>query len=147
MTGYLPSWAAEDPSRTDILPERLSTELIDLTHWSPFDGQPISIHNPAYANDDGRAGEAEASLLSGSITCYPYSEDVEERVPSANVRVVDDLWINNLTPDDIVALAVKLRAQADYFENDVAPALQRARSDWESHQHFRVRNHEQSAMS
>lgn len=133
VAGYLPSWAAEDPSKADVLPQRLLTELIDVAHWSPFDGQPVHIHNPAHADDDNRAGEAEDTVFSGNITCYPHSEDIRERTPYAGVRVVGDLWINHLTPADVVTLAAKLRSQADYFEKDVAPALERARSDWVAH--------------
>jgi hypothetical protein len=98
ITGYLPPWADEDPSDTDVPLEKLSVELIDLTHWQSFDGQTMHIHHPAHADGDGKAGEGEDTLFNGNITCYPYSEDLRERTPFANVRVVDDFWMNNSYP-------------------------------------------------
>jgi hypothetical protein len=134
VTGYLPPWADEDPSDTDVPLEKLSAQLIDLSHWKSFDGQLMCIHHPAHAAGDGKAGEGEDIVFSGNITCYPYSEDPQERTPFVNVRVVDDFWINNLTPDGLATLAAKLRAQADYLENNVAPTLEAFRRDWDAHQ-------------
>jgi hypothetical protein len=133
ITGYLPPWADEDPSDTNVPLEKLSIELIDLTHWQPFDGQTMHIHHPAHADGDGKAGEGEDTLFNGNITCYPYSEDLRERTPFANVRVVDDFWMNNLTPDDLTDLAAQLRAQADRLDNEIRPSLIAARTDWETH--------------
>ena len=132
LTGYLPPWADEDPSDTDVPLERLSIKLIDLAHWWPFDGQRMRIHHPAHA--DEQAGESEESLFDGHITCYPYSEDPQERTPYANVRVVDDFWLNNLTPEGLAQLATQLRTQADHLEKDVTPILEAARNDWAAHQ-------------
>jgi hypothetical protein len=134
ITGYLPSWADEDPSNTDVPLEKLSIELIDLAHWKPFDGQTMRVHHPAHADGDGKAGEGEEDVFDGTINCYPYSEDPRERTPFANVRLVDDFWMNNLTPENLTKLAAQLRAQADYFERDIVPALEGARSDWDAHQ-------------
>jgi hypothetical protein len=134
LTGYLPPWADEDPSETDIPLENLSVKLIDLAHWRAFDGQRMPVHHPARADGAGRAGEAEESLFDGHITCYPYSEDPRERTPYANVRVVDDFWLNHLTPEGLAKLAAQLRAQADHLEKDVTPILEAARNDWAAHQ-------------
>jgi len=134
LTGYLPPWADEDPGATDVPLEKLSIELIDLAHRRPFDGQRMRIHHPAHADGDGQAGECEESVLDGHITCYPYSDDPQERTPYANVRVVDDFWLNNLTPEDLTKLAAQLRAQADHLEKNVAPILEEARNDWAAHQ-------------
>lgn len=128
LTGYLPFWADEDPSESDVPLEELSVKLVDLAHRRPFDGQRMRVHNPAHA-DDVRLG-AEESLFDGHITCHPYSEDPQERMPYANVRVVDDLWLNHLAPEGLTELAAQLRAQADHIEGDVIPALEEARSDW-----------------
>ncbi|WP_329131104.1 hypothetical protein OG552_09205 [Streptomyces sp. NBC_01476] len=140
LTGYLPPWAEGDPSASDVPLEKLSVELIDLSHWMPFDGQPMRIHYPSYADGNGKAGESEEIVFSGNITCYPYSENLRERTPFANVRVVDDFWMNNLIPDEVAGLAAKLRTQADYLEKSVVPTLEAARSDWEVHQISRA-NH------
>ncbi|MFI5759117.1 DUF6907 domain-containing protein [Streptomyces sp. NPDC051569] len=136
LTGYLPPWADEDPSESDVPPEELSVKLIDLAHWRPFDGQRMRIHNPADA--DGAGLTVEESLFDGHITCYPYSEDPQERTPYADVRVVDDLWLNNLTPEGLAKLATQLRMQADHLEKDVIPILEAARHDWAAHQPARA---------
>ncbi|MFJ5608209.1 DUF6907 domain-containing protein [Streptomyces sp. NPDC093221] len=130
LTGYLPPWADEDPSDTDVPLERLSVTLIDLAHRRPFAGQRMRVHHPARAGDDGQADESEESLFDGHITCYPYSEEPRERAPHANVRVVEDFWLNNLTPEDLTDLAARLRAQADRLETELVPVLEEARNDW-----------------
>lgn len=132
LTRYLPPWADDDPSESDVPLEELSVQLIDLTHRRSFDGQRMHIHNPADADHAGLA--VEASLFDGHITCYPYSEDPRERAPYADVRVVDDVWLNNLAPDDLAKLAAQLRAQADHLEKDVTPILEEARNDWTARQ-------------
>jgi hypothetical protein len=134
LAGYLPPWAEGDPSETGLPLEKLSIELSDLSHWQPFDGQPMRIHHPAYADGDGKAGESEEIVFNGNITCYPYSENLRERTPFANIHVVDAFWMNNLVPDEVASLAAKLRAQADYLEKSVVPALVTARNDWDAHQ-------------
>jgi hypothetical protein len=132
LTGYLPPWADEDPSQSDVPLDELSVKLIDLAHWQPFDGQRMRIHNPAHADGAGLA--VEESLFDGHIACYPYSEDPQERTPYANVRVVDDLWLNHLTPDGLTRLTAQLRAQADHIEKAVTPILEAARNDWTARQ-------------
>jgi hypothetical protein len=134
LTGYLPPWAEEDPSATNVPLESLSVTLIDLAHWRTFDGQRMHIHHPARASDDGQASGSEESLFDGHIGCYPYSEDPKERAPYADVRVVEDFWLNHLTPEDLTGLAAQLRAQADRLEKDIAPILEAARDDWAAHQ-------------
>ncbi|WP_329175156.1 DUF6907 domain-containing protein [Streptomyces sp. NBC_01477] len=136
LTGYLPPWADEDPSESDVPLEELSVKLVDLAHWRPFDGQMMRIHNPAHA--DGADLVAEASLFDGHVTCHPYSDDPQERTPYADVRVVDDLWLNHLTPEDLTRLTAQLRAQADHIENDVTPLLEAARGDWTARQSGRT---------
>ncbi|MEU6848454.1 hypothetical protein ABZ901_00700 [Actinacidiphila alni] len=130
LTGHLPPWADEDPSDTDVPLERLSVTLIDLAHRRPFAGQQMRVHHPARTDVDGQAGGTEESLFDGHITCYPYSENPMERAPYADVRVVEDFWLNNLTPEDLTDLAARLRAQADRLETELVPMLEEARSDW-----------------
>ncbi|WP_329177308.1 DUF6907 domain-containing protein [Streptomyces sp. NBC_01477] len=131
ITGHLPPWAEQDPSDTNIPLGRLSLALTDVVHTQPFDGQTTRVHHPAHA--DGNPGESEDILLNGNITCYPYSDDPAERTPFANVRIIDDFWINNLTPDDLTHLATQLRAQADRLDNQIRPTLTTARTDWAAH--------------
>jgi hypothetical protein len=132
----LPPWADEDPSETDVPLEKLSLTLIDLTHWQPFDGQTMHLHYPAHADGNGKAGEGEGedTLFNGNITCHPYSENPAERTPFANIHIVDDFWMNNLTPDDLTNLATQLRAQADHLDNEIRPALTAALTDWAAHE-------------
>ncbi|CAG6394095.1 hypothetical protein NMG29_32380 [Streptomyces cocklensis] len=132
LTGYLPPWADEEPSESDVPLEELSVKLIDLADWRPFDGQRMRIHNPAHA--DGASLAVEESLFDGHIACYPYREDLQERTPYANVLVVNDLWLNHLTPEDLTRLTAQLRAQADHIEKDVTPILEAARNDWTARQ-------------
>ncbi|MFC4035061.1 DUF6907 domain-containing protein [Streptomyces polygonati] len=133
LTGYLPPWADEDPSDTNVPLEKLSLTLIDLTHWQPFEGQTMHVHHPAHADGDGKAGEGEDTLFNGNITCHPYSEHPRGRTPFANIHIVNDFWMNNLTPGDLTHLAAQLRAQADRLDNEIRPALVTARADWETH--------------
>jgi hypothetical protein len=77
-------------------------------------------------------GEQE-EVFCGTIDCHPYTNDPAPRVPVANIRIVDDYWITNLDPAELADIAAKLRAQADWLDNEVRPALAATRDDWTAH--------------
>jgi hypothetical protein len=124
-SGHLPAWADEDPSESDVPLNRLPLALADVCHRSAFDGQPLRVQSPASETPVER-------VLWGSIEVHPYAEEPASRVPVAQVAFVDDYWVNDLDPDDLTDLAVKLRAQADRLEHEVRPALVAARADWDA---------------
>jgi len=123
-TGYLPAWAETDPSKTGVPLDRLRAELSDLCHEAPFGGQFMRV-SPAGV-DPG----TDAVVLGGSINCSPYDQDPMSRVPVANIQVFDDLWIMNLDPPGVVAIAAQFQAFADLLIRKVAPDLAAARDDW-----------------
>jgi hypothetical protein len=124
--GYLPPWAEDDPSATDVPPQHFATELADITHHQPFPGQRMTV-----ALTDALG--TETVILSGSIDCAPYSEDPAARLPVVNLQLVDDYWLHNLDPDQLVTIATQLRTQADHLDHEVCPALIAAREDWTTH--------------
>ncbi|CAG6392343.1 hypothetical protein NMG29_25865 [Streptomyces cocklensis] len=124
--GYLPPWAEDDPSATDVPPQYFATELADITHHQPFSGLGMTV---SVTDVPG----AEAVILSGSIDCAPYSEDPTARLPVVNLQLVDDYWLHNLDPDQLAAIATQLRTQADHLDHEVRPALITAREDWTTH--------------
>jgi hypothetical protein len=125
-SGYLPPWAEYDPSRTDVPVEQLETTLADVAHWAWFSGQSMRI-----ATDDGPG--TNTVILDGSIDCHPFAENPDARIPVVNLQIIDDYFINNLNPDGLAVIAAKLRAQAEYLDHEVRPALIAARTDWATH--------------
>ncbi len=126
VSGYLPPWAAEDPSEVDVPIEHLAARLVDVHHYADFDGQ--TLRRVRTTQDGGEPGTLH--LLSGSIDCVPYAADPEPRVPTVTVNVTPECWLSELGPADVLALAEQLRAQADRLAYEVHPALLGARADW-----------------
>lgn len=127
VSGYLPSWAEEDPSQDGVEITDLGTRLADIVHSTAISGR----YTPLSTTDAPAEGTV---ILGGSIDCWPYSADPVRRVPAANVQLVDDYWMHNLDPDQLREVIATLRAQGDYFEQVLLPALQAARSDWAAQQ-------------
>lgn len=129
--GYLPGWADEDPSESDLDPKLLEICLADLVHYRSFDGQTVTVDTGQSGAEDGRY-RGPAEILHGGIYCHPHSDNPAERVPVVNVEILEgsDDWMENLDPDGIADLAAKLRAQADRLDNEVRPTLIAARADW-----------------
>jgi hypothetical protein len=127
LSGYLPAWAGGDPSEPSCPANRLELHLEDLTHWAPFDGQPVPLCAPG---EPGMGPDRyEENLFNGSIACRPYSSNPAERVPLVNIAVVQDHVIENLDPNGVAGIAAKLRAQADRLDQ-VAQQLADAHADW-----------------
>ncbi|WP_333768737.1 DUF6907 domain-containing protein [Streptomyces sp. IBSBF 2435] len=128
VTGYLPTWADDDPTATDVPPDQLPVSLADVSHRADFDGQLLAVHNPASPN--GISEGTEERVLCGVLVCDPYAESPDPRVPVVNVAIVDDYWINHLDPDGLAEVVAKLRAQADRLDHEIRPQLVAARADW-----------------
>ncbi|BBA99054.1 hypothetical protein RVR_5515 [Actinacidiphila reveromycinica] len=126
MAGPLPSWADCDPSEDGVPPTELPVRLSDITHHAEFPGQTVTVYSPSHAS--GRPCDIE--ILHGSIDCIPFAEQPACRVPVVNLRLTDDCWITDRTPDGLAALSAQLRSQADRLDREIRPALITARSDW-----------------
>ncbi len=131
-SGYLPTWAQDDPSQDGVPLERLPIALADIRHQATFEGQTMQIWNPATDRDETQT--EETAVLWGTIDCRPYAGEPQARMPVVNVAVVNDCWITDLDPDGVTDLAALLRAQADRLDHDIRPRLLAARTDWAEHQ-------------
>lgn len=127
VEGYLPAWAEDDPSQTDVSLELLSVRLADVTHWTEFEGQSVQVRS-ALEPDGERSGESQ--ILWGVIECRPFAEEPEARAPVVNLAIAEDLWIEGLDPAGLAQIAAKLRAQADLLDHEIRPRLVAARADW-----------------
>jgi hypothetical protein len=131
VTGYLPAWADDDPSTTQVPLGLLHVRLADICHRAVFEGLPLQVRSPP---SHGEAGQlAQEQVLWGTIDCTPYAEDPEPRIPVVNLAVIEDYWINHLDPDELTEIATALRIQADRLDHEVRPALIAARTDWTQH--------------
>jgi hypothetical protein len=126
VRGPLPTWAADDPSRTDVPPWRLPAELADITHYADMGGLIMSV---ARGQDPAEA----AAVLAVSMQCKPFPEDDEPGIPVVHIQITDDFWLKDLGPDAVADFGQRLRALADRLITTVAPALTAARADWARH--------------
>lgn len=127
VAGYLPGWAEEDPSASDVPLDKLPAVLDDVVHREPFDGQAVRLASGGYG-----PGE-EREVFGGAIECRPDPDEGRPAVPVAQVHVIEDFWINDLDPDALTKLAAALRAQADRLDHEVRPRLIAYRQDWAEH--------------
>ena len=126
VTGYLPAWAEEDPSRSGVRPDRLHIALADIFHQAEVGGLVLPVvHGPGPA--------VEAGVLVVTVGCKPFGEDDEPRIPVVNVQVVDDFWLRDLDPDAVAGLGVRLQGLGRHLVGTVAPGLAAARADWARH--------------
>ncbi|UWE10823.1 DUF6907 domain-containing protein [Actinacidiphila bryophytorum] len=123
-TGYLPGWAEEDPSRTDVPPGALRAAVYDVIHRAPFDGQLIRFAKGGY-------GQGESFwVLAGNIECIPEADADQPSDPVVNIHLIEDFWLSGLGPEELATFAAKLRAQADLLDRDIRPQLIACRADW-----------------
>lgn len=125
VSGYLPGWAEDDPSRAGVPLERLDVHLADILHAASFGGVRLPVVQ-------GSGPEESAVVLGAHIQCRPYDDDEALRVPVAYVQLAEDIWVRDLDPERLGEVAAVLRAQADRLEGQVLPALVAARADWEA---------------
>jgi hypothetical protein len=123
-SGYLPGWADNDPSRTDVSAADLHPEIEGIIHRAPFDGQAVQLL--PVESGPGKEGE----IFGGAIVCIPDSEGPEPAEPYVEIQIVGDAWFTGLGPDDVATVAAALRAQADRLDHDVRPRLIAYRNDW-----------------
>lgn len=129
ITGYLPSWATEDPSEADVPPEELAARLADICHFTEFPGQVLQAYSPGNATDAPQALE----IMRSSINCAPYSPTPALALPVATVRVAGEYWITDLDPTDLAEIVKGLRATADRLDHVVIPQLDDIRAEWTTH--------------
>ena len=128
MTGYLPTWAQDDPSKSGVAPDQLAVELSGITHEATFGGQFMRVCPGA--EDPGE----DTAVLIALIQCAPFAGDgTEARPPLVNVQVLDDFWIMNLDPSGVLEVAATFRSFADLLVNTVAPSLSAAHAEWTEH--------------
>ncbi|NEA73825.1 hypothetical protein [Streptomyces sp. SID13588] len=127
VSGYLPAWTEDDPSKTDLPDGKLHLRLSDVTHYQAFPGQPMVINTP-FGIDGGR-DIYEENVFCATITCSPHSPTPAHRVPTATITVVEDCVMEDLDPQGVTDVAAKLRAQADRLDQ-VAQQLADASTDW-----------------
>ena len=123
MTGHLPGWAEEDPSRAEVPAARLPAVLADITHHADMGGLIMPVSR---AQDPAQ----DAPVLAVSIECKPFPEDGDPLTPVVNVQVTGDFWIKDLDPAAVTDLGQRLQTLADRLVTTVAPALTAARTDW-----------------
>lgn len=128
VSGYLPTWAEDDPSEVGVPVEMLGIRLAGISHRSFFEGQFIYVVAP-----DAHGKPEEETVFECSIDCNPYGESPEPRVPVVNIQAFPEHWVLGLDPAAVAEMAAKLRAQADLLDNEVRPALIAAREDWAAH--------------
>jgi hypothetical protein len=131
-SGYLPEWAADDPSENVPLAQ-FGIRLSDLTHFADFNGQTVAqVRSPGAApGEPGRVGDEV--LLSPSIMCHPYAEEPERRMPFATVSIIDDYFVDCLDPAALTDFIAALETQVSRLRHEVLPALTSARADWLAH--------------
>ncbi|WP_329133262.1 hypothetical protein OG552_15425 [Streptomyces sp. NBC_01476] len=125
-TGYLPSWAENDPSDANLPLKLLTTRIADISHRRFFEGKKMLVVAP-----DAKGVAEEEHVLRGSIDCNPYADDPRARVPVFNIQLYPDYWLLGLDPEQVGEVAAQLRAQAELFDDTVRPALIDARDDWQ----------------
>lgn len=130
FTGYLPAWADENPTESDVPAEDLSFKLKDIMHSRCIQGVPLNVHTPSCCADV--AGVYGESLFSGHLSVTPHSVDPGEHLPTVSLQLVDDHWLQDLGPDELADVITKLRQQVDRLA-DVHAHLIQARADWATH--------------
>ncbi|WP_335970921.1 DUF6907 domain-containing protein [Streptomyces sp. CA2R106] len=129
VSGYLPDWAAEDPSEQDVPAEELATRLADVCHYREFPGQALQAYSPGNPSD----APEELEVMSSSITCAPYTPAPELALPVATVRVAGEYWMTDLDPAGLAEVIQGLRAVADRLDGVVIPQLNDIRAEWAAH--------------
>ncbi|WP_435178721.1 DUF6907 domain-containing protein [Actinacidiphila sp. bgisy145] len=129
VSGYLPPWAAEDPSEADVPPEELAARLADVCHYREFPGQVLRAYSPGNSS----VAPEELEVMSSSITCTPYAPAPELALPVVTVRVAGEYWMTDLDPAGVADLVAGLRAVADRLDGVVIPQLNDIRAEWTAH--------------
>jgi hypothetical protein len=123
VSGYLPAWAEADPSEAGVPLDELPTLIADMNHWTRFPGQRVVVALSGVECED-------TEVFRTSIDCNPYVGGPLPRLPVANIRIVGDYWLHDLSPAALTEIATKLRAQADLLDTEIRPQLIAAREDW-----------------
>ncbi|WP_335983749.1 DUF6907 domain-containing protein [Streptomyces sp. CA2R106] len=119
-TGYLPPWAAEDPSEQDLLPDEMAARLAGLGHVAEF------------------PGPAGLEILRAGITFTPHAAAPEPAIPVATVWVADAYQIADLDPTGPAEIVQSLRSVADRLDHVAIPHLNDIRAAWTTHHTYRT---------
>ncbi|WP_236060007.1 helix-turn-helix domain-containing protein [Actinacidiphila acididurans] len=122
----LPAWADNDPSRDDVRPEHLHAALADVVLEADAGGLVLPVVH-------GQDPAEQAAVLAVTLTCKPFGQQGEPRVPVAEVQLVEDFWLKGLDPQGITDFGHRLHVLGHLLIHQVAPALQAARADWSRH--------------
>ncbi|WP_335982035.1 DUF6907 domain-containing protein [Streptomyces sp. CA2R106] len=131
VSGYLPPWAYEDPSESDVHPVALPVGLARLELFRYFDGVPGSLVGPGDGTD-----EDGYTTPFGALTCHPCADrETPDRPvhPVLTIQVSDTEETVCTDPDELAALITRLRAHTDYLDQHVRPAFTTIREDWRTH--------------
>lgn len=123
---YLPYWAENDPSCGGVRPERLDVALDDVVLEADAGGLVLPVVH-------GQAPAEQAAVLAVTLVCKPFGQEGEQRLPVADVQLVDDFWLKGLDPQGARDFGQRLRDLGNLLVNQVAPALEAARTDWLRH--------------
>ncbi|WP_435178360.1 DUF6907 domain-containing protein [Actinacidiphila sp. bgisy145] len=133
VSGYLPPWAYEDPSASDVHPVALPVDLVRLELFRYFDGVPGSLVGPG----DGVDEDGYMTPF-GAVTCHPCADrEAPDRPvhPVLTVQVSDTEETICHDPDELAALIARLRTRVDYLDQHVRPAFTAIHQDWQTHHH------------
>ncbi|BBB01766.1 hypothetical protein RVR_9325 [Actinacidiphila reveromycinica] len=130
--GYLPAWAHEDPSTSDVDPGLLNVTLADVLHYFHFVDVTGPLAGPEYDADD--PGYVPFFC---SVECRPHAETAQDRddgplFPVLNVQITRDDTVTCQDPAELAALVARLRACTDYLDHHVRPAFTAIREDWDT---------------
>ncbi|WP_307795341.1 helix-turn-helix domain-containing protein [Actinacidiphila acididurans] len=123
---HLPDWADSDPSRDGVRPEHLDAVLADVVLETDTGGLILPVVH-------GQDPAEQAAVLAVTLTCKPFGQSDEPRIPVADVQLVDDFWLKGLDPQGITDFGQRLRTLGHALIHQVGPALEAARADWSRH--------------
>ncbi|WP_237404535.1 DUF6907 domain-containing protein [Actinacidiphila reveromycinica] len=132
VSWYLPPWAYEDPSRSEVDPHHLPVALVDVELFRYFE----DVVDPLVGPGDGLDGDGFVLAYFCAVTCRPFAD---REVPDAPVHPVLTVQVGSgdetvcHDPAELAALIARLRTHTDYLDQHVHPAFTAIHDDWEVH--------------
>jgi hypothetical protein len=131
-SGYLPAWAYEDPSASDIDPRRLDVTLANVVHFYQFE----DVIEPLVGPDDGLDGEGNVMTYFCEVAWHPFADASapdDPLHPVLNIQVSGGETTRCADPVELVAFIARLRAHIEYLDLHVLPVFTAIREDWKVH--------------
>jgi hypothetical protein len=130
VRGFLPAWAANDPSAAGVVPGRLPAVLEEMHLYGElFEGEVLPSNRPS---------DLQPCVVFGvSLHCNPFS-DTQTGVPVIAISVTEDEMISGLGVADVGRVARTLEKIADRLKHVAIPALVEARTQWAAAHHTRT---------